>query len=239
MTETILKIAGMSGGYEKGKPVLEDIGLEVQSGEALGVLGLNGSGKSTFGKMIMNMLPYRSGDIFYDGSLANGKLTWELAKSGMTMMHQGGVIFEDLTVWENLRMASEGRDDTIMQLLKTKVPLLARPGRELRKMKAGNLSGGERHELAMAMTFAQKPHLVILDEPSAGLSPAAMDSTFLLLEVIRKMFGTTIILIEQNISRACRFCDRCVLIEHKEIKKTFSRSELESNNIEEILFNGK
>ena len=212
MTNPLLQLTNVSGGYKKGEKILHDICLTVSKGEAVGIIGLNGSGKSTLGKAMMNLLPYRSGDITFDGKLRNRQKTFELSRSGMTMMKQGGIVFENLTVRENIHLAFErNKDAADKEHLFSMIPILEDQSKA--NLMANRLSGGERQALSLAMTLASSPQLVILDEPSAGLSPMDVESTFLLLQRIRDEFGTAIVLIEQNITRAVSFCDRCILLE--------------------------
>ena len=229
MRDSLLEVRNLTGGYKRGVDVLQGISLSVSRGEALGVIGLNGSGKSTLGRALMNLLPFRSGEVFFDGASVGGMSTHELCRRGLTMMHQGGAVFPNLSVWENLRLAGGGHGPLATEGLASLIPLLSSPRTRLKRMMADKLSGGERHQLALAMALLTNPKLVILDEPSAGLSPAAVDSMYQLLSDIRKSLGTSIILIEQNITRALAFCDRCVLMEGG---KLFS--DLDGLSLEEI-----
>lgn len=220
----VLEIEGLTGGYTKGVTILEGIDLKVARGEAVGILGLNGSGKSTLGKALMNLLPYRTGVIAFNGKDISGLTTPELARTGFSLMHQGGDIFPGLTVQQHLDLAWDGtRDREYRQYLERTIPILRHPGWSLLHRNADKLSGGERHQLALAMALARKPEVLILDEPSDGLTPKAVDDTYAILDGIRKEYGMTVLLIEQNVAHAVAFCDRCVVLRngsiHKEIKK--------------------
>lgn len=238
MKNTLLEIRNVCGGYDKDINILQDLSLAISKGEALGVIGLNGSGKSTLGKALMNLLPYRSGDIIFDEVKVNDKSTYEISQSGITMMHQGGTVFPDLSVWDNLRLAYNKQNNSLYkEKLESLIPLLTKPKRQLMRMMADKLSGGERHQLALAMVLARNPKLIILDEPSAGLSPAAVENMFQLLAEIRKTFGTTIILIEQNIAHAVAFCDRLIMLENGNLHTGLDN--LDIKEIETILFKNK
>ena len=165
----LLEIKDLCGGYQKDVKVLRHINMSVEQGEAVGILGLNGSGKSTLGKAVMNLLPYRSGTIVFNGQDVSTASTHKLAQLGIAMLHQGGVVFNNLSVWQNLQMAfgTHVDKDYYNQLVDI-IPLLQRSQKELMRTMADKLSGGQRHELALAMTLARQPKLVILDEPSAG-----------------------------------------------------------------------
>lgn len=224
---TMLEIKDLYGGYEQGVQILQGIDLTVAEGEAVGIIGLNGSGKSTLGKAVMNLIPYRKGSIVFDGQHIEDKSTHELAQMGIAMMHQGGVVFSNLSVWQNLQMAIKTQNLSSLQSI---IPLLQKPKKELMRTMADKLSGGQRHELALAMTLARQPKLVILDEPSAGLSPKAVEELYELLEKIRNSLGVTMLIIEQNINQASSFCDRCVTVD---VGKVRSYARATQENYEE------
>ena len=209
----LLEIKDLCGGYQKDVKILRQINMSVEQGEAVGILGLNGSGKSTLGKAVMNLLPYRSGTVIFDGQDVSAAPTHELAQMGIAMMHQGGTVFTNLSVWQNLQLAMGNSSRTIkthnFETLQSVISLLQRPKKELRHTMADKLSGGQRHELALAMTLARKPKLVILDEPSAGLSPKAVEEMYEMLEKTQKVLCISSLVIEQNTPKAMKFCDRC------------------------------
>lgn len=204
----ILKIDNLWGGYQEGVDILRGISMEVLQGEAVGIIGLNGSGKSTFGKAIMNMIPYRKGEIFFDGEDVTSLTTSQLSHRGISIMQQGGRVFQTLSVWENLQLAAIADISQLEEI----IPLLNRSKKELQHLMADKLSGGQKHQLSLAMTLATNPRLVILDEPSAGLSPKAVEDMYTMLSAIRERLNLTIILIEQNIAKAVKFCDKSHLL---------------------------
>jgi ABC-type branched-subunit amino acid transport system ATPase component len=236
---TLLKITGLYGGYEKDVNILQGINLTVAEGDAVGIIGLNGSGKSTLGKAVMNLIPYRSGSIVFDGQPTGNLSTHELAQLGIALMHQGGAVFPNLNVWQNLQLAlgsvSRTAEAQNFVSLQSVIPLLQKPRKELMRTMADKLSGGQRHELALAMTLARRPKLVILDEPSAGLSPKAVEEMYGMLGDIRKEMGVTILLIEQNVTRAVGFCERCVMLGQGKIVKEFYLDNIDLNAIESIM----
>lgn len=228
----ILKISGLTGGYIKGIKVLRGIDLSVREGEAVGIIGLNGSGKSTLGKSIMNMLPWREGQVFFDGRNVTECPVSDLANVGIRNMLQGGQVFLNLSVWENLRLAFRGNIyGEYFCRLKGLIPLLDQPVDKLTTIMADKLSGGQRHQLALAMTLASKPKLIILDEPSAGLSPKAVNDIYSLLKEIKEHLNVTIVLIEQNINKAIVFCDRCLLVSQGQIGDEIDASDSETARI--------
>lgn len=205
----ILKINNLRGGYQEGVDILRGISLEVQQGEAVGIIGLNGSGKSTFGKAIMNMIPFRKGEIIFEGEDITSLTTSQLSHRGISIMQQGGKVFENLSVWENLQLASRGDISPLIDI----IPLLQYPKKELHHLMADKLSGGQKHQLSLAMILAASPRLVILDEPSAGLSPKAVKEMYQMLCSVRAKLNVTVILIEQNIAMAVNFCRYLYLLE--------------------------
>jgi len=227
----LLKINNLWGGYQEGVDILRGISMEVQQGEAVGIIGLNGSGKSTFGKAIMNMIPIRKGEILFEGEDVTTLSTNELSHRGISIMQQGGKVFHNLSVWENFQLAGQGNASQLAEL----IPLLQRPKKELQHLMADRLSGGQKHQLSLAMTLATNPRLVILDEPSAGLSPKAVEDMYRILHDAKGKLGVTIVLIEQNIVKAANFCSRCELMN----TGTVIRKLVNPNTklLEEILFN--
>jgi len=228
----ILKINNLWGGYQEGVDILRGISMEVQQGEAVGIIGLNGSGKSTFGKAIMNMIPIRRGQIIFEGEDITALTTSQLSHRGISIMQQGGRVFPNLSVWDNLQLAAQGKNVQCSMFnvqLAEVIPLLQRPRRELQHLMADKLSGGQKHQLSLAMTLSTNPRLVILDEPSAGLSPKAVEEMYQMLHDVRSKLHVTIILIEQNIAKAVEFCTGCYLLE-----QGFIKSESRYNSLIEI-----
>ena len=218
-----LVIKDLHAGYVKDIEILKGIDIDIKSNEVLGVIGLNGSGKSTFGKAIMNILPYRNGQIYFEGKEISSLSTKDLSKQGLSIMRQGGQVFLTMTVKENLDIAFGTKSDPQYRAFITRmVPLLNGEDKSIVSRTADKLSGGQRHQLALAMALATRPSLLILDEPSAGLSPAAVERMYALLTEVKRSMNVTIILIEQNINKAISFCDRCVLLSQGTIGKEFA-----------------
>lgn len=218
-----LVINGLRAGYVKDIEILKGIDIEIKDSEVLGVIGLNGSGKSTLGKAIMNILPYRKGHFFFNGEDISGLSTQDLSEQGLSIMRQGGQVFLTMTIKENLDIAFGTKSDLqYRELITRMVPLLNGEDKSILSRTADKLSGGQRHQLALAMALATRPTLLILDEPSAGLSPAAVERMYALLTEVKRSLKVTIILIEQNINKAISFCDRCVLLSQGMISKEFA-----------------
>jgi ABC-type branched-subunit amino acid transport system ATPase component len=241
----ILEIQNLTGGYMHGHDILQGVDLEVKRGDSIGIIGLNGSGKSTFAKAIMNCLPYRKGSLFFNEIDITKKSTQELSNLGIALFMQGGRIFEELSVYENLLFAAKNKQK--IEAIKEYFILLQHNTIQLRKMRADKLSGGERHQLALAMCVLKDPTLLILDEPSAGLSPLAVNEMYQTLDSLRAKSNLTTILIEQNISRAVDFCSSVNLLQNGKIVYASTKSSKEENvisssqsslkEIERIMFN--
>ena len=234
----LLKINDLWGGYTEGVDILRGISMEVQQGEAVGIIGLNGSGKSTFGKAIMNMIPIRRGEILFDGEDITALTTSQLAHRGISIMQQGGRVFPNLSVWDNLQLALGGSHSSLFTLhssLGEIVPLLQQPRKELQHLMADKLSGGQKHQLSLAMTLATNPRLVILDEPSAGLSPKAVEEMYQMLSAVKEKLDVTMILIEQNIAKVVGFCNKNIMIRQGIITRIQSNDNF--IEIENIMFN--
>lgn len=224
----ILKISGLKGGYIPNVNILQGIDLELHQSETVGIIGLNGSGKSTLGKAIMNMIPHREGEIIFKGESITHFSTSELARRGIAIMQQGGQVFRELSVWDNLQLSiGNKKDKACISELKSIIPIWEMPEKELKSRMADKLSGGQRHQLALAMALAGEPELLILDEPSAGLSPRAVEEMYGILEVVRRRMKVTIVLIEQNINKAIGFCDCCLLLGQGEIVHQFMDKDIE------------
>lgn len=227
----ILKINNLWGGYKEGVDILRGISMEVQQGEAVGIIGLNGSGKSTFGKAIMNMIPIRKGEIFFEGEDITSLTTSQLSHRGIAIMQQGGKVFQNLSVWDNMQLASKGDFFPLADI----IPLLQKSKKELQGLMADKLSGGQKHQLSLAMTLATNPRFVILDEPSAGLSPKSVEDMYTMLCEVRERLEATIILIEQNIAKAIKFCNGSFLIQQGAVSEEFVSNSV--SDLEKVMFN--
>ena len=230
----LLKISGLSGGYKQNVDILHGIDLSIQKGEILGVIGLNGSGKSTLGKAIVNMIPFKQGKVELNGVDLSSLSTHAIIRQGISIMQQGGQVFNNLTIWENIELAFR-QNHSSFEEIRGFVPLLQRPQKELQHKMADKLSGGQKHQLALAMALASSPQLLILDEPSAGLSPIAVEEMYRIIAAAQEKFQISILLIEQNVSKAVQNCDRCVLLSQGSIVNSFNRGEIA--DVESIIFN--
>jgi len=230
----MLKLENITGGYTKNNPILKGINLTVEENEVVAIVGQNGAGKSTMAKAIMNMLPFMTGNIYFNGELINGKSTHEIVNKGLNFFMQGGRVFPHLTVEENLNFAGLVFSKKELQKRKEEIKQyfdLFKNGRL--NLEASYLSGGEQHQLALAMVMIRKPNLLILDEPSAGLSPGNVKRLYEILKKLKKNCNIGILLIEQNVKFASIFSNRITLLRQGEVVKTnISLEEIENKYFE-------
>ena len=205
-----LKIADLAAGYTGKVDVLHGVSLQVAEKEAVAILGANGAGKSTLLRTISGLLAPRSGSIELLGSDIAGHPPHLIAQSGIAHVPEGREIFVRQTVGENLRLGAMGADDAddrLAHLLEV-FPVL----REKLGQHAGELSGGQQQMLAIARGLMSSPKLLMLDEPSLGLSPKLVDEVADLLRRVRADLGVTVLLVEQNAAVAAGVADRAYLM---------------------------
>ncbi|AEG94269.1 ABC transporter ATP-binding protein [Ramlibacter tataouinensis] len=212
MAQTLLKVSGLKVAYG-GIQAVKGVDFEVREGELVTLIGSNGAGKTTTMKAITGTLPLAGGDIEYLGRSIKGKGAWDLVRQGLAMVPEGRGVFTRMTITENLQMGAHIRNDRAgiasdMDKVFTIFPRL----KERRDQLAGTMSGGEQQMLAMGRALMSRPKVLLLDEPSMGLSPLMVDKIF---EVVREVYaqGVTVLLVEQNASRALQIADRGYVME--------------------------
>ncbi len=232
----MLRLENITGGYNKDNPILKRIDLTVAENEVVAIVGQNGAGKSTLAKAIVNMIPYMEGNIYFNGELLNGKSIQKIVNKGVNYFMQGGRIFPHLTVEENLFFAGLGFSRTEFRKRKDEVmsyfDLFKDAGKSRLNLEASYLSGGEQHQLAMAMVLMKEPKVLILDEPSAGLTPINIRQVYQILNRIKEKKILSILLIEQNVEQAVNFGDRIFLL--KEGKIVLEKKAKEMLNLKEL-----
>ena len=214
-TPTMLKVTGLKVAYG-GIQAVKGVGFEVHQGELVSLIGANGAGKTTTLKAITGTQPVAMGEIEFMGKSLKGQGAWDLVKQGLVMVPEGRGTFTRMTITENLQMGAFVRDDSEIEADIEKVfdrfPRL----RERRNQLAGTMSGGEQQMLAMGRALMARPKVLLMDEPSMGLSPIMVDKIFETIAEVHQA-GTTILLVEQNASRALGLADRGYVMESGEI----------------------
>lgn len=210
-----LAVTDLVAGYVPDVPILRGASLRVDDGEIVAVLGPNGAGKSTLVKAVAGLVPARSGDILVRGESIRGLATHKLVGTGVAYVPQVGNVFTRLSVEENLELGGLGAPAKMRQRIAEMYALFPDLAR-FRRLAAGRLSGGQRQMVAVARALMAEPHLLMLDEPSAGLSPKMVELVFQKLLEIRSN-AVSILLVEQNAKAALAICDRgYVLAEGRE-----------------------
>lgn len=205
---------------------LKGISFEVNEGEIVTLIGANGAGKTTTMQSIIGLIPSRGGSVVFDGQDITKMPCHEIVHSGLTQVPEGRRIFQELTVYENLLMGGfSQKDQTILkkdiEAIYERFPRLA----ERKNQIAGTLSGGEQQMLAIGRAMMSRPKLLLLDEPSMGLSPILVDQVFDIIKQLREE-GTTILLVEQNAGKSLAISDRAYVLELGEIVLSGTGAEL-------------
>ncbi|MEB0001985.1 MULTISPECIES: ABC transporter ATP-binding protein [Cryobacterium] len=202
----VLQATDLVAGYVPGVNILNGCNLDVYPGELIGIIGPNGAGKSTLLKALFGLVSVRSGNVTLKGEDITGFKANRLVQAGVGFVPQNNNVFPSLTIEENLQMGLYLRPKLLVERLDAifdLFPALA----DRRNQRAGSLSGGERQSVAMARALMMDPSVLLLDEPSAGLSPVRQDETFIRTRRINKT-GVTIVMVEQNARRCLQICDR-------------------------------
>lgn len=218
----MLELRGVEAGYGRSR-VLHGVSLRVRPGEVVSLLGRNGAGKSTTLKSILGLVRVSGGEIVFRGRSLAGMPVHRISRLGVGFVPEDRRIFTDLTVEENLEVGKhDGGPWTLERVL-----VLFSGLRDLRRRRAGNLSGGEQQMLALARTLVGNPALLLLDEPFEGLAPVVGRALFEAVKAL-KSEGIAILLAEQNVRWARRLADRACIIEKGQVKFHGSLAELES-----------
>ena len=210
---------------------LKGISFEVNEGEIVTLIGANGAGKTTTMQSVVGLIPSRAGTVTFEGKDITRTPCHKIVHLGMTQVPEGRRIFQELTVYENLLMGAYSMKDQSgfkndIEAVYTRFPRLA----ERRNQIAGTLSGGEQQMLAMGRAIMSHPKLLMLDEPSMGLSPLLVDQVFEIIKDINRD-GTTILLVEQNAGKSLAISDRAYVLENGKIVLTGTGEELAASEM--------
>ena len=218
---------------------IKGISFEVNEGEIVTLIGANGAGKTTTMQSIMGLIPAKRGSIIYDGQDISKVPSHKIVHMGMTQVPEGRRVFQELSVYDNLIMGAFTKKDQkqvkeSIEEIYDRFPRL----KERRNQIAGTLSGGEQQMLAMGRAMMSKPRLLMLDEPSMGLSPLLVDEVFDIIKDFHKS-GTTILLVEQNAGKSLAISDRAYVLENGKIAVSGTGKELmESEEIKKAYLGG-
>ena len=221
-----LEVTGLHSGYGQAS-VLEDVSFRAGAGEIIAIVGANGAGKTTLLSTIAGVVPLRAGTVLLGDTDISRCPAHRLPAQGLAMVPEGGRLFPFMTVRENLEVGGFCRRgtpafaralDEVMELF----PIL----RERQQQLAGSLSGGERQMCAVARAVMSQPQLIMLDEPSVGLSPKLVHQVFELVRSLARKKGLTVVLVEQNVAEALQVSDRAYVLDHGSIVRSAASGEL-------------
>jgi branched-chain amino acid transport system ATP-binding protein len=218
MADVLLKVNGLKVAYG-GIQAVKGVSLEVRAGELVSLIGANGAGKTSTLKAITGTQPVADGQIEFLGRSTRGQGAWNLVKQGLVMVPEGRGTFTRMTIVENLQMGAFVRNDREIDADMERVFTLFPRLKERRNQLAGTMSGGEQQMLAMGRALMARPKVLLLDEPSMGLSPILVDKIFEIVDDIHKQ-GVTVLLVEQNASRALGLAGRGYVMESGEVTMT-------------------
>ncbi len=207
----VVDVKELTAGYLPGVNILNSANLYADKGELIGIIGPNGAGKSTLLKAIFGLVKVREGSIELNGESIVGMKPNQLVAKGVGFIPQNNNVFPSLTIEENLQMGVFQEPENYDERLEFVVSIFEELGKRL-KQRAGSLSGGERQMVAMGRALMMNPDVLLLDEPSAGLSPVRQDEAFLRVSEINKA-GVTCIMVEQNARRCLQIADRAYVLD--------------------------
>ncbi len=216
MIQPILSIKGLQVAYG-GIQAVKKVDMEIMEGELVTLIGSNGAGKTTTLKAITGMIPMKAGEVTYQGKSINGVPSWESLANGIVMVPEGRGVFARMTITENLQMGAYLRKDneSVERDIDRMFDIFPRL-KERATQLAGTMSGGEQQMLAMARALMSQPKLLIMDEPTMGLSPVMTEKIFEVIDGVSKE-GMTILLVEQNARLALQAADRAYVMGSGEI----------------------
>jgi branched-chain amino acid transport system ATP-binding protein len=220
----VVKVTNLVAGYLPGVNILNGCSIEARKGELIGIIGPNGAGKSTLLKAMFGLVKVHSGSVIVRGKDITGLKANKLVTQGVGFVPQNNNVFSTLTIEENMQMGMFQRPKDFAQRFDFVTSLFPELGKR-RAQRAGSLSGGERQMVAMGRALMMEPAVLLLDEPSAGLSPVKQDETFLRVHEINRA-GVSVIMVEQNARRCLQICDRGYVLDQGKDAYTGTGREL-------------
>jgi urea transport system ATP-binding protein len=211
--------------------VIANLSLSVNKGEIVAVMGLNGMGKTTLMKALIGLLAVRSGSVMLDGEEMTGREPFERVAQGLAYVPQGRMVFPTLTVEENIQTGLPPSQREVPEQLYRFFPVL----KEMRKRRAGNLSGGQQQQLAIARALASKPRVLLLDEPTEGIQPSIIKDLAVQLKSIRDEVGLTIVVSEQVLSFALSVADRILVLNRGTLIHESPRTGVDEESLQRLL----
>jgi branched-chain amino acid transport system ATP-binding protein len=211
MNDVVVEVKNLVAGYLPGVNILNDCSIVARQGELIGIIGPNGAGKSTLLKAIFGQVNIRSGQVFLKGEEITGLKANKLVSKGVAFVPQTNNVFPSLTIEENLEMGVYQNPKSFkerFEFVGSIFPDLIKR----RSQRAGSLSGGERQMVAMGRALMVDPSVLLLDEPSAGLSPVRQDEAFIRVKEVNEA-GVTVLMVEQNARRCLQICDRAYVLD--------------------------
>lgn len=220
----VVQVDNVTAGYLPGINILNECSLTANEGELIGIIGPNGAGKSTLLKAVFGLVEVRGGTVHLNGEEITNLKANKLVSKGVAFVPQSDNVFPSLTIQENLEMGvfqTPKRFDERFEFVTSIFPDLGKR----RNQRAGSLSGGERQMVAMGRALMLDPSVLLLDEPSAGLSPVRQDETFIRVKEVNEA-GVTVIMVEQNARRCLQICDRAYVLDQGKDAHTGTGREL-------------
>ncbi len=230
MTLPLLEVDSMRVCYGQSE-VIGKLSIGAQQNEVLALMGLNGMGKTTVMKALIGLLPLRGGRLSLDGKDITSAAPFERVASGLAYVPQGRMVFPTLTVEENIQSGLPGSERAVPEELYGFFPVL----KEMRKRRAGNLSGGQQQQLVIARALASKPRVLLLDEPTEGIQPSIIKDLAVQLKRIRDEKGLTIVVSEQVLSFALAVADRIAVMVRGALVHESPRGDLNEASLGQLL----
>ena len=230
MNEELLSVKSIRVCYGQSEAIA-NLSLGVAKGEIVAVMGLNGMGKTTLMKALIGLLAVRSGSVMLDGKEITGREPFERVAQGLAYVPQGRMVFPALTVEENIQAGLPPSQREVPEQLYRFFPVL----KEMRKRRAGNLSGGQQQQLVIARALASKPRVLLLDEPTEGIQPSIIKDLAVQLKSIRDEVGLTIVVSEQVLSFALSVADRILVLNRGTLIHESPRTGVDEESLQRLL----